>query len=58
MVVGTDPQRIVAEAEKVLSGRGKQGRRPEFWDGRAAVCKLSRVRNFYRIKVSWTVSHG
>jgi len=36
VVVGTDPERIVAEAEKVLSGQGKRGRRPELWDGRAA----------------------
>ena len=36
VVVGTDPARIVAEAEKVLAGLSKQGRRPELWDGRAA----------------------
>jgi UDP-N-acetylglucosamine 2-epimerase (non-hydrolysing) len=36
VVVGTDPARIVAEAEKVLQGYGKRGRRPELWDGRAA----------------------
>ncbi len=35
-VVGTDPQRIVAEARKVLAGRGRQGRRPALWDGHAA----------------------
>ncbi len=32
----TDPQRIVAEARKVLRGEGKQGRRPHLWDGKAA----------------------
>lgn len=36
VLVGTDPQRIVAEARKVLRGEGKQGRRPHLWDGRAA----------------------
>ncbi len=36
LVVGTDPQRIKAEADKVLNGQGKQGRVPELWDGRAA----------------------
>jgi UDP-N-acetylglucosamine 2-epimerase (non-hydrolysing) len=36
-VVGVDPARIVAEARTILAGRGKQGRRPEFWDGHAAV---------------------
>lgn len=35
-VVGSDPQRMVAEALAVLDGRGKAGRVPELWDGRAA----------------------
>ena len=35
-VVGVDPVRIVAAAEAVLAGHGKAGRRPQFWDGRAA----------------------
>jgi UDP-N-acetylglucosamine 2-epimerase (non-hydrolysing) len=36
VVVGTSPARIVAEAEKILCGKGKAGRRPPLWDGRAA----------------------
>lgn len=36
VLVGTDPQRIVAEARKVLRGEGKQGRRLHLWDGKAA----------------------
>jgi UDP-N-acetylglucosamine 2-epimerase (non-hydrolysing) len=36
VLVGTDPVRILAEARKVLNGAGKQGRRPQLWDGRAA----------------------
>jgi UDP-N-acetylglucosamine 2-epimerase (non-hydrolysing) len=36
LVVGTDPVRILAEAEKALRGEGKQGRTPELWDGRAS----------------------
>lgn len=35
-VVGTDPVRIRLAADRVLDGEGKQGRVPEFWDGRAA----------------------
>jgi UDP-N-acetylglucosamine 2-epimerase (non-hydrolysing) len=35
-VVGSDPQRIVAEALAILDGKGKPGRVPELWDGRAA----------------------
>jgi UDP-N-acetylglucosamine 2-epimerase (non-hydrolysing) len=36
VLVGTDPVRIVLEARKVLRGEGKQGRRPDLWDGKAA----------------------
>ncbi|MCH2221430.1 MAG: UDP-N-acetyl glucosamine 2-epimerase, partial [Dechloromonas sp.] len=36
VLVGTDPARIVSEARKVLRGDGKQGRRPQLWDGKAA----------------------
>jgi hypothetical protein len=36
ILVGTDPERIVAEAQRVLRGEGKAGRVPELWDGRAA----------------------
>lgn len=36
VLVGTDPVRIVGETRKVLRGEGKQGRRPQFWDGKAA----------------------
>ena len=35
-VAGTDPARIKQAAAKVLRGEGKQGRRPQLWDGRAA----------------------
>jgi UDP-N-acetylglucosamine 2-epimerase (non-hydrolysing) len=36
VLAGTDPAVIVAEAEKILRGEGKQGRRPHLWDGAAA----------------------
>ena len=36
VVVGTDPDLILSAASAVLLGRGKQGRRPHLWDGRAA----------------------
>jgi UDP-N-acetylglucosamine 2-epimerase (non-hydrolysing) len=36
VLVGTNPDKIIAEARKVLEGRGKQGRRPQLWDGKAA----------------------
>ena len=37
VLAGTDPAVILAEARKVLRGEGKQGRRPQLWDGNAAV---------------------
>jgi UDP-N-acetylglucosamine 2-epimerase (non-hydrolysing) len=35
-LVGTDPDRIRAAAERILSGKWKTPRVPEFWDGKAA----------------------
>ena len=35
-LVGTSRSKIVSEAGKILSGHGKQGRAPKFWDGKAA----------------------
>jgi UDP-N-acetylglucosamine 2-epimerase (non-hydrolysing) len=37
VLVGTAREAIVAEARKVLAGQGKQGRRPQLWDGKAAT---------------------
>jgi UDP-N-acetylglucosamine 2-epimerase (non-hydrolysing) len=34
-VVGTDPARILSVAREVLAGRGKQGRTPPRWGGKA-----------------------
>jgi UDP-N-acetylglucosamine 2-epimerase (non-hydrolysing) len=36
ILVGTDPEAVSREAEKVLRGEAKQGRIPDLWDGRAA----------------------
>jgi UDP-N-acetylglucosamine 2-epimerase (non-hydrolysing) len=36
-IVGGDPDRILKEARRVLSGEGKDGRVPRLWDGRAAA---------------------
>jgi UDP-N-acetylglucosamine 2-epimerase (non-hydrolysing) len=35
-IVGVDPEAILAEARRVLAGKGKPGCIPKFWDGRAA----------------------
>ena len=36
VVAGTSPARIIAEARRILEGRGKSGKIPELWDGRAS----------------------
>jgi UDP-N-acetylglucosamine 2-epimerase (non-hydrolysing) len=36
VLVGTDPARIIEEAERLLDGRGRPGVIPEKWDGHAA----------------------
>jgi len=35
-LIGTDPAKILVAAHQVLSGEGKPGRIPPFWDGHAA----------------------
>jgi UDP-N-acetylglucosamine 2-epimerase (non-hydrolysing) len=44
-MVGCDSSKIIAAAAQVLAGKGKAGRQPQFWDGRAAeriVAELER----------------
>ena len=36
VLVGSEPDRIVGEAFRVLEGRSKKGRIPDLWDGRSA----------------------
>jgi UDP-N-acetylglucosamine 2-epimerase (non-hydrolysing) len=36
VLVGTDREKIVDEGLKCIDGRGKQGKAPELWDGRAS----------------------
>ena len=36
MLVGTDPHRILCEANAILNGNTRPGATPEKWDGRAA----------------------
>jgi len=45
-VVGTDPARIVREARRILSGKGKSGRIPRLWDGKAAL-RIVRILKRY-----------
>ncbi len=41
-LVGTDPAQVVPAAVAVLEGRGKKGRVPDLWDGRAAE-RIARI---------------
>jgi len=36
VLVGTDTQKIIDEAFKILSGKGKKGNCPEMWDGKTS----------------------
>lgn len=36
IVVGLDGEKIRRETEKILAGKGKKGKIPELWDGKAA----------------------
>jgi UDP-N-acetylglucosamine 2-epimerase (non-hydrolysing) len=36
VLAGKDPERVLAEANRVIDGGAKAGRRPELWDGQAA----------------------
>lgn len=49
-IVGTEPKRIIQEAKKILQGRGKKGKIPEFWDGKAAKRIGKILYNFLRTK--------
>lgn len=35
-VVGHDEKKILSEVESIISGNGKRGKMPKFWDGKAA----------------------
>jgi len=47
VVVGQDPQRILASVDDVLRTGGKAGRVPEYWDGKAAERIVRLLRESY-----------
>jgi UDP-N-acetylglucosamine 2-epimerase (non-hydrolysing) len=36
LLAGTEPAGVIAAAREAIAGRGKRGRRPALWDGKAA----------------------
>ena len=46
-LVGTDPKKILETARAILSGNGRQGKIPPYWDGRAGERILELVLNFH-----------
>ena len=47
-LVGMNPDKIVEACFRILSGHGKQGRVPEFWDGKAAERIVQILRERYQ----------
>ena len=49
-LAGTDPTRILSLANEILEGRGKKGKVPPLWDGRAAERIVEIIIRELRIK--------
>jgi UDP-N-acetylglucosamine 2-epimerase (non-hydrolysing) len=54
VLVGADPRRILSEAHAVLGGRGKGGRVPSLWDGKASERVADVIRTWRPIRGSVT----
>lgn len=52
VLIGMSRERILEESYKILAGNGKQGRKPELWDGRAAerIVKILLEKESLRFK--------
>lgn len=48
VLVGTKTQKIISEAEKILKGKAKKGRRPQYWDGKASARIVKTLKNLYK----------
>ena len=44
-LVGTDPEKILLETNRILAGKGKSGHIPELWDGHAAERIVEILKN-------------
>lgn len=54
-LVGSDPEKILAAFNEVMAGKGKGGRVPELWDGRAAERIASEIRKFFSTRLQLTI---
>jgi UDP-N-acetylglucosamine 2-epimerase (non-hydrolysing) len=45
-LVGSNPDVLPAEVDEVLAGRGKRGRVPALWDGKAGGRSAEAIRRF------------
>ncbi len=48
VLVGTDTQKIVDEAVKILEGKGKKGNCPEMWDGKTSERIVSILSGYFK----------
>jgi UDP-N-acetylglucosamine 2-epimerase (non-hydrolysing) len=48
-IVGTDPGKIVGEAQKILAGEGKRGNVPLLWDGKASSRIASVIEDWLQV---------
>ena len=46
IVVGTDRDRVASAVDEILAGKGRTGRVPEGWDGRAALRIVDAIEHF------------
>ncbi len=51
-VVGTKEDKIIQEARKILTGKGKKGRKPRYWDGKAAQ-RIAKIINDCLTNSKW-----
>jgi UDP-N-acetylglucosamine 2-epimerase (non-hydrolysing) len=54
VLVWNDTERIVEEAFKILEGRGKKAKIPEYWDGKTAERIVKFLVEQYRRVIGWS----